>query len=188
MSKSSKALGPDKLSPVMLKHLGSKGLNFLTKIFNMVVNTANMPDEGSKYRPVSLLSQLPSCWKVLYSPLSASVVPLADHQQEFTMTRSTTTALQEISEHITDGLNRKKLAHRTLAVAINSNSTVTPKIHHRLPPGGKIRRPSSSPLRQTINPSSTTVVQYGLQTLATHTGTVLSKHCTKDCHRLRKDV
>ena len=42
-SKSSKALGPDELSPVMLKHLGPKGIAYLTKIFNAVVNTANIP-------------------------------------------------------------------------------------------------------------------------------------------------
>lgn len=62
--------------------------------------------------------QLPSFWKVLYSPLSPPL-SLADYQHRFKNKRLVSTALQEISYHITDGLNRKKLAHKTLAVVID---------------------------------------------------------------------
>ena len=136
-SKSSKALGPDELSPVMLKHLGPKGIAYLTKIFNAVVNTANIPhiwkvgkiipllkpkkpaDEGSSYRPVSLLCPAAKLLESTLLPTITTAIPLADHQHGFRKKRSTTTALQEISDHITDGLNRKKPAHRTVAVAID---------------------------------------------------------------------
>ena len=42
-SKSSKAMGPDDLSPIMLKHLGSKGIKFLPGVYNCTVNTAVIP-------------------------------------------------------------------------------------------------------------------------------------------------
>ena len=37
-TKSSKALGPDEISPIMLKHLGPYGIKFLTELYNNSVN------------------------------------------------------------------------------------------------------------------------------------------------------
>ncbi|MCP3662419.1 MAG: hypothetical protein GY696_07990 [Gammaproteobacteria bacterium] len=73
-AKSSKALGPDGLSPIMLKHLGPHGIEYLTNIFNFCIKNSKIPtiwktakiipllkpgklaDKGPSYRPVTLLS------------------------------------------------------------------------------------------------------------------------------------
>lgn len=76
-AKNSKAMGPDNISPIMLKHIGQNGIKFLTNIFNCSVNQAIVPplwkvgrvipllkpnkpaDEGTSYWPISLLSPRP---------------------------------------------------------------------------------------------------------------------------------
>ena len=73
-SKNSKALGPDNISPIMLKHIGTHGINYLTNLYNNVINESIIPpiwkvgriipllkpgkpaDDGKSYRPISLLS------------------------------------------------------------------------------------------------------------------------------------
>ena len=75
-SKNSKAIGPDGMSPMMLKKLGPRAISYITEIFNDVLKTSITPpiwktgriipllkpgkpaDEGKSYRPVSLLSPL----------------------------------------------------------------------------------------------------------------------------------
>ena len=75
-TKSSKALGPDELSPLMLKHLGPKAHSYIAGMFQTSLNTGAIPsiwktariipllkpgkpdDTGKSYRPVSLPSPL----------------------------------------------------------------------------------------------------------------------------------
>ena len=136
-AKSSKALGPDGLSPIMLKHLGPNGINFLTNIFNECIKCSIIPsiwktakiipllkpgkpsDQGTSYRPVSLLSPAIKILEALLLPIINAAVNLADHQHGFRKNRSTTTALHSILNHINAGLNRKKPVHRTVSVAID---------------------------------------------------------------------
>ena len=136
-SKSSKALGPDGLSPIMLKHLGPNGIRYLTAIFNISVNKSKIPcawktgkiipllkpgkpaDQGTSYRPVSLLCPASKILEALLLPYVNDAVKLADHQHGFRKGRSTTTALQSINTFITDGLNKKKPVDRTVSVAID---------------------------------------------------------------------
>ena len=42
-SKASKALGPNQLSPLHLKHQGRKGITFLTQLFNLSVTSSKVP-------------------------------------------------------------------------------------------------------------------------------------------------
>ena len=42
-AKASKALGPEHISKVHLKHLGPNGIKYLTDIFNLSINTSNIP-------------------------------------------------------------------------------------------------------------------------------------------------
>ena len=123
-SKSSKALGPDDISPIMLKHLGPIALDYLANLFTQSTNQAIVPplwkvgriipllkpgkpaDQGPSFRPISLLSPLAKTLEaIVLVPLNESFTP-APHQHG----KGTTTALQEIKTHITNGLNCKKPA------------------------------------------------------------------------------
>ena len=136
-SKSSKAMGPDNISPIMLKHLGDKGMGFLAGLINTVLNTSIVPtiwkagkiipllkpgkpiDEGKSYRPISLLSPAAKIMEKLILPELSAAVKLQDHQHGFRKNRSTVTALQEVNFHIASGLNRRKPPHRTILVAVD---------------------------------------------------------------------
>jgi len=149
-SKNSKALGPDGLSPIMLKHLGKNGIKLLTNIYNEVINTSIIPSvwktgriipllkpgksagEGPSYRPISLLSPLAKILEAVLLPQINESVTLEDHQHGFRKGRSTTTALHAINEHIADGLNRKKPVHRTVSVAIDLSRAFDTVDHHLL--------------------------------------------------------
>ena len=127
-SKSSRAIGPDGLSPIMLKNIGPNAINYLTNIFNICMETSVIPniwktgkiipllkpgkpaDKGSSYRPVSLLSPAIKILEALILPAVTEAVELADHQHGFRKGRSTGTALQSILDHINRGLNRKNLS------------------------------------------------------------------------------
>ena len=136
-SKNSKALGPDNISPIMLKHLGKSGIKYLTNIFNKSVNTAIIPtvwktariipllkpskpsDQGPSYRPISLLSPAAKILEKILLPEISQAANLQSHQHGFRKLHSTTTALQEMSTYITNGLNMNKPVKRTVAVAID---------------------------------------------------------------------
>ena len=136
-SKNSKALGPDNISPVMLKHIGPLGITFLTNIYNCCVNQAIIPtiwktariipllkpnkpaDEGSSHRPISLLSPPAKTLEAIILQPLQDALPLANHQHGFRKGRSTTTALQDIVTYIKSNLNRKKPAFRTVMVAVD---------------------------------------------------------------------
>ena len=136
-AKNSKALGPDDLSPVTLKHLGPNAINFLTEIFNKCMKDSIIPsiwktakiipllkpgkqsNLGPSYRPVSLLSPAIKILEALLLPYVTEAVQLADHQHGFRKGRSTCTALYSIIDHVHKGLNRKKPSHRTVSVAID---------------------------------------------------------------------
>ena len=136
-SKSSKALGPDGISPIMIKHLGPNGIKVLTNIYNLSVNNSHIPsvwktgriiplikpgkpsDKGPSFRPISLLSPLAKILESVLLPLISQAVVLEDHQHGFRKGKSTTTALHTINEHITNGLNSKIPANRTISVAID---------------------------------------------------------------------
>ena len=136
-AKNSKSLGPDGISPVMLKNLGPLALNYITELYNEVVQTAIIPplwktgrivpllkpnkpaDEGKSYRPVSLLSPLAKILEGLLLPKILQEVELKEHQHGFRKKRSTTTALHAISSHIKKGLNKSKPVDRTVMVAVD---------------------------------------------------------------------
>ncbi len=121
----------------MLKHLGPYGIRFLTKIYNICVNTSTIPsiwktariiallkpgkpaDQGSSYRPISLLSPLAKTLESVLLPQVTESVKLAKHQHGFRKAPFTTTALQNINNHITKGLNKKPPVDRTVLVAID---------------------------------------------------------------------
>ena len=136
-AKSSKALGPDKISPVMMKHLGTKGIAYLTNIYNCSVKYSLVPanwktgriipllkpgkpaDQGKSYRPISLLSPPAKILESILLPYITEAINFKDHQHGFRKIRSTATCLQEIVDHINLGLNKKQPVERTVAVCID---------------------------------------------------------------------
>ena len=135
-TKPSKALGPDELSPLMLKHLGPKAHIYIAGMFQTSLNTGVIPsiwktariipllklgkpdDTGKSYHPVSLLSPLVKALEMLLLPTLTEHLPMVYHQHGFRKGRSTTTALYEIHCHITRGLNKRKPVDRTVLVAL----------------------------------------------------------------------
>ena len=148
-AKSSKALGPDNLSPIMLKNLGPSAINYLTQIFNKCMEHSIIPsiwktakiipllkpgkpsNLGPSYRPVSLLSPAIKTLEALLLPFVNEAVQLAPHQHGFRKGRSTCTALQSIINHVQTGLNRKQPVHRTVSVAIDL-SRAFDTVDHRI--------------------------------------------------------
>ena len=75
-------------------------------------------DQAKSYRPVSLLSPTVKALEA-YLPDLQKHLTLADHQHAFRKDRSTTAALMEIDNRIIAGLNKDKLPHRTVLVALD---------------------------------------------------------------------
>ena len=136
-AKSSKALGPDGIATVMLKKLGPAAISYMTNLFNMTMQTLNIPtiwkearivpipkpnkptDQGASYRPISLLSPVAKILEALLLPQLQEHFVLADHQHGFRKGRSTTTALAHLTSIISDGLNHKRPHLRTIVVALD---------------------------------------------------------------------
>ena len=149
-SKNSKALGPDEISPIMLKHLGDHGAAYLTKLFNATVNSAIIPanwktgkiipllkpnksiDESKSYRPISLLSPAAKILEKLILPDLAAAVNLQDHQHGFRPKRSTVSALLEVQSHISEGMNKRKPCDRTILVALDLSRAFDTVDHEQL--------------------------------------------------------
>ena len=100
-AKASKALGPDKIATIHIKHLGPFGIKYLTAIFNLSIETSNIPDiwknsiiipllkpgkpaeESSSYRPVSLLCPAIKILERIILPSLTEHLPIPDIQHGF---------------------------------------------------------------------------------------------------------
>ena len=136
-SKSSKAIGPDGISPIEMKKLGPNAIRFLTHTYRQTINKATVPklwktgrivpllkpkkveDNSKSYRPISLLSPAAKILEKIILPDLSAAIPLKDHQHGFRQARSTVSALQETTNYIERGLNNKKPPLRTVLVAID---------------------------------------------------------------------
>jgi retron-type reverse transcriptase len=134
---SSKAVGPDKLTALHIKHLGTRGIEVLTRIINdslsynaipSIWKTSNIipyskpgkdPCQASSYRPISLLSPAAKVIEKLVLPFITEHLPPASHQHGFRPNHSTTSALTNLSNHIISGFNQKRPPHRTVMVALD---------------------------------------------------------------------
>ena len=135
--KSSKAIGPDGLSNVHLKHLGPKAITYLTKIFNLSLAQCTIPDiwktsiiipllkpgkpsnDSNSYRPVSLLCPAIKIFERLLLPSLQQSLPIPDFQHGFRPQHSTVTALLDFTEHVASGFNEKCPPKRTVLLQID---------------------------------------------------------------------
>ena len=149
-TKNTNSTGPDGLNIRHLKHLGPKGLDYLTKILNLSLNKNIIPQIwklakiipipkpnkdphlGSSYRPISLLSPTAKLLEKIILPYITNNIPSIYHQHGFKTKHSTTTALHQLTNHITTGFNQKKPPHRTITIALDMSQAFDTVNHYTL--------------------------------------------------------
>lgn len=130
-------MGPDEISPIVLKHIGTHGIAYLTMMLNLSLKSLTIPNVwktariipiqkpgkdasfGKSYRLISLLSPVAKLMEKLLLTIMTNHIDLKEHQHGFRKGHSTTTALHKIQEIISRGLNQKKPCSRTILVAID---------------------------------------------------------------------
>ena len=149
-SKSSKAAGPDNITNLHLKHLGPKGLKFLTDIFNLTISTSITPSiwknsviipllkpgkdpgDSKSYRPVSLLCPAIKILERLLLPTLNEHLPIPEFQHGFRPSHSTITALNDFNTHVTTGFNQKRPPDRTILLQIDLSKAFDMVNHNKL--------------------------------------------------------
>ena len=149
-SKNSTAAGPNGLTILHLKHLGPNGIRFLTRLFNISVQSAEIPsiwkcanvvpvpkpnkplDQGTSYRPISLLCPEVKVLERLNLPIMRASLQPSPSQHGFRSNHSTTTALLPLTNQIARGFNSKKPAKRTGLVCVDLSKAFDVVDHHRL--------------------------------------------------------
>ena len=124
-TKKSKALGPDRITPIHLNHLGPIPLRYLTDTINLSVNRAQISniwkvgraiplqkpgkaiDEFKTFRLIAVLFPIANLTEKLL--LSEFIeYSLKEYQHGSRPEHSTTTALNIVTNNIQKGLNQKK--------------------------------------------------------------------------------
>jgi len=136
-SRNNNSTGPDNINIKHLKHLGPLAIDYLKDIYNLAINQNIIPqiwkcakiipilkpdknaNEGTSYRPISLLSPIVKILEKLILPMITSNIDNLTYQHGFKAKHSTTTALHKINERICDGLNKKNKIDRTVMVALD---------------------------------------------------------------------
>ena len=132
-----RAFGPDKLSIFHLNHLGSRGIEYLTALFNDSVTSCRIPSIwrssivipipkpdkdcslSTSYWPISLLCPAAKVMEaLLLLTINNHLLPSAD-QHGFRPGHSTTSALLQLTSDIATGFNQRKPPHRTVCVAVD---------------------------------------------------------------------
>ena len=148
--KSSKAIGPDGLSNLHMKHLGPLAVNYLTEIFNISMSTSILPTiwkksiivpllkpgkeptDSKSYRPVSLLCPAIKLYERLLLPTLTDHLPIPRFQHGFRAQHSTVTALNDLNIDIVDGFNEKKPPARTVLLQIDLSKAFDMVSHAKL--------------------------------------------------------
>ena len=133
-----RAFGPDQPSIIHLKHLGSRGIEYLTALFNDSVTSSSripsiwkssivipIPTPGkdcslrTSYWPISLLCPAAKVMEALLHPtINSHLLPSAG-QHGFRPGRSTTSALLQLTSDIATGFNQRKPPHRAVCVDVD---------------------------------------------------------------------
>jgi hypothetical protein len=146
----STAAGRDGLTSLHLKHLGPRGISYLTKLYNFSLNNANLPQIwktahmipipkpgkphhlSTSYRPISLFSPAVKILARLLLPfINPSTFLLSRTQHGFRLFRSITSALLPLATKTANGFNIKKPPIRTSAVAVDISKALD-AVNHTL--------------------------------------------------------
>ena len=148
--KNSTAAGPNGLTPLHLKHIGPLGVRYLTRLFNLSVQAADIPsiwktanvipvpkpnkpsDQGKSYRPISLLCPEVKVLERLNLPILRASLPPSPSQHGFRGNHSTVTALMPLTTQIIRGFNERKPALRTGLLCVDLSSAFDVIDHHLL--------------------------------------------------------
>ena len=136
-SKASKAIGPDNMTNLHLKHLGKAGIKYLTDIFNISVAESKIPDiwkhsiiipllkpgkdkgESNSYRPVSLLCPAIKILERLLLPTLNENLEIPNFQHGFRAQHSTVTALNEFNIQVSNGFGKNNPPDRTVLLQLD---------------------------------------------------------------------
>ena len=148
--KASKAAGPDNISNLHLKHLGPKGVEYLTKIFNLSVASSIIPDiwktsviipllkpkkdpqESNSYRPVSLLCPAIKIMERLILPTLTDSLDIPVFQHGFRKNHSTVSALNDFNDQVANGFNKNRPPDRTVLLQIDLSKAFDMVSHDKL--------------------------------------------------------
>ena len=149
-AKASKAIGPDKISNLHLKHLGAEAIGYLTDIFNLSIKTSQIPqiwkcsviipllkpgkdrNDSNSYRPVSLLCPAIKIMERVILPILDECLPVPDVQHGFRKMHSTVTALHDFNQDICRGFNKKKPSQRTILLQLDLSKAFDMVSHDKL--------------------------------------------------------
>ena len=149
LSGSSRAVGPDGLTIHHLKHLGPLGIQYLTLLFNLSYQHADIPpiwksativpvrkpgkpsSSGPGYRPISLLCPSAKVLERLLLP-ELNSLPLSPTQHGFRTRHNTTTALLPLTHKVASGFNQPRPPHRTVTVSIDFSKAFDTVPHTKL--------------------------------------------------------
>lgn len=118
--RTTKATFPDIITPVILKHSGPTGINYITAIINLSLSCAQIPNirkiwKAKSYHPISLLSLVATFDEKLIHPLHVHTLGLKTTNPASAMANNLT-ALHTITNDIQQGLNRRRHNHRSVMV------------------------------------------------------------------------
>uniref|UniRef100_A0A8R1DP92 Uncharacterized protein n=1 Tax=Caenorhabditis japonica TaxID=281687 RepID=A0A8R1DP92_CAEJA len=138
--KPSKALGPDGICHLHLKHVPDNCISLMAELFNASIDENKVPDSWKKanvfmlpkpgkdpteiksFRPVSLLSHVAKVLESIILERIRQEIESPKDQHAFKKNHSTTTAITEATNCIVGGLNMKKPACRTIMTCLDMNA------------------------------------------------------------------
>jgi hypothetical protein len=149
-SKNNNSTGPDNINIQHLKHLGPIAIKYLTDIYNLSIQQNKIPDswkiakiipipkpnkdlnQGTSYRPISLLSPISKCFERLILNEIQEYLPKENHQHGFKKQHSTITLLNKLTDKIATGFNKKQPPERTVVVSLDMSKAFDTVNTHKL--------------------------------------------------------
>ena len=136
-AKASKAIGPDKISNLLLKHLRKEAIGYLMEIFNLSIKTSQIPqickclviipmlkpgkdrNDWNYYHPVSLLCPAIRIMEQVILPILEKRLPVPDVLHRFRKMHSTVRVVHDFNQDICYGFNKKKPPLRTILLQLD---------------------------------------------------------------------